>query len=57
MFYSRVVIILVNMGLYKSAFPTFSFEDLVFHLSVFCIFYFFCFEIDVIFEDFQNLSN
>ena len=57
MFYSRVVIILVNMGLYKSAFPTFSFEDLVFHLSVFCIFYFFCFEIDVIFKDFQNLSN
>ena len=57
MHYSCVVIILVNTGLYKSAFPTYSFENLVFRLSVFCIFYFFCFELDVIFGDFQNLSN
>ena len=46
---SRVVIVLFNTDLYKSAFSIYSFRKLVFRLSVFyhvCLFYF---EFDVIF--------
>ena len=48
MHYSCVVIILFNTDLYKSAFPTYSFKNLVFDLSVFCIFCLLCFEFGVI---------
>ena len=48
MHYSLVVIILFNTDLYKSAFPTYSFKNLVFDLSVFCIFCLLCFEFGVI---------
>ena len=49
--YSCVVIIFFNMDLYKSVFPTYSFQNLVYRLFVFCIFHLFCFELDVIFKD------
>ena len=39
MHYSCVVIILVNKDLYKSVFPTYSFKDLVFCLSMFIFFF------------------
>ena len=48
MHYSRVVIILFNKDLYKSTFPTYSFKNLVFRLSIFCPI---CFELFLIFVD------
>ena len=39
MHYLCVIIILVNADLYKSVFPTYSFKDLVFCLSVFIFFF------------------
>ena len=51
MHYLCVVIILFNTDLYKPAFPTYPFENLVFRLSVFSIFCLFYFELDVIFND------
>ena len=41
----------VQYELYKSAFLIYSLQNLVFCLSVFCIFCQFCFELDVIFKD------
>ena len=51
MHYSCVVITLFNTDLYKSSFPSNYFENLAFHLSVFCVFCLFCFELDVILKD------
>ena len=51
MYYSCVVIILLNTELYKSAFPIYSFKNLILRLSVFCIIRLYCFELDVIFID------
>ena len=52
-----VIIIWFNTDLYKSAFPTYYFENLVFCLSALCIFSLFCFELDVYFIELQYLSN
>ena len=52
--YSCLVNFLFNADLCKPALATYSFENLVFRLSVFCIFCLFSFELDLIFIDLQN---
>ena len=44
--------ILFNAAIYKSAYPTYSYKNIVFHLSMFCIFCLFYFELEVIFINF-----
>ena len=56
MHYSCVVFILSNLDLYKSGFPTYSFENLVSDLSVFFFFCLFCFELAVIFKDSSHFA-
>ena len=51
---SIVVIILLDTDLYQSAFSVYSFKKLVFRLSVFFVFYLFCFEFDFIFGHFSD---
>ena len=46
-----MVIILLNSNLFESAFPTYSFKNLAFPLSVFCIFCLFCYELNVVFKE------
>lgn len=50
MFYSCVVIILLNTDLYKSMFSTYSFKSQAFRLPVFCVFVCSVFKFDVIFK-------
>ena len=48
---------LLHADLYKSALPTYSFQNLVLRLSVFCIFGRLCFELGDIFKDLKHLPN
>ena len=63
MYFTRdlsAVIILFNMGLYKPAFCTYLFGNLVvLSFSAFCVFcvYFFCVEFDVIFLNCYNICE
>ena len=57
MYYSFMVIISLNSDLFESAFPTYSFTNLAFPVSLFCIFCLFFYELNVVFKELKHLSN